>query len=172
MMRFVGTAITAVALVSLASIASAEVTVKLEGVHICCGACVKGINAAAGTAKVDVDKDGASVTIHAADNAAAQKVVDALAAAGYHGESDSKEVTMKNDSGAPSGKVTKLTVTGIHNCCGGCAKAIVSAVKDVEGVQAPDLKGKVTTFTVEGNFDAAKLIEALYDAGFHAKVAK
>jgi len=63
---------------------------------------------------------------------------------------------------------TKLEVKGVHICCPVCEKAIV---KKVEGVDSDDTKPKETTFTVKGNFDAAKLVKALNDGGLHVKVS-
>jgi copper chaperone CopZ len=62
--------------------------VELKGVHLCCDACVDGV----GVALKDVegveshcDIGNRTVTL-TSDDAAAQKALDALAAAGYHGE--------------------------------------------------------------------------------------
>src|SRR6185295_2991863 len=108
--------------------------------------------------------------ITAKDAASAQKAVDALAAAGYHGKTDNAEIVMKDNSGAPEGKVTRLEITGIHNCCDACTEDIEKAVKGVAGVKSDTAKAKVTTFAVEGDFDAKAVVKALNDAGFHATV--
>jgi copper chaperone CopZ len=79
---------------------------------------------------------------------------------------------VKDDSGARPGKVKSLTVTGAHNCCGACCRAIKATVKKVEGVQEDTAMPKEKTFTVSGDFDAAELVKALNAAGFHVKVAK
>ncbi|HEX3870362.1 MAG TPA: hypothetical protein VHV77_08000, partial [Pirellulales bacterium] len=106
-----------------------------------------------------------------ADNAmAAQKAISAIAAAGYHGKSNHDTLTMKEDSGAPSGNVTTLELTGIHNCCGACTKAAHKAVSEVEGYKSDNLVPKQSTFIVEGDFSAKDLVKALNDAGFHVKV--
>ncbi len=113
----------------------AETKVELKNVHLCCGQCVK----IAGNIlkKIDgvsgaCDQDAKTITITAADDKSAQKAVDALAAGGFHGDTGSKEVTIKDDSGVSAGKVTTLTLTGIHNCCGQCNKAIKATVKKVD----------------------------------------
>lgn len=171
-MRIIRSGMLAIALsFALASAAFAEVKVQLSDVHICCGACVKGIQKAVDGlgATVDIDRDGGSVKITAANEAAAQKVVDAITAAGYHGASDNDKVKVKDESGAAGGAVKRLKVGGVHNCCGGCANAIRDAIKGVPGVKGDDLKSKATEFVVEGDFNAAEVIKALYAAGFHAK---
>ncbi len=160
---------------ALAGAAPAETKVELKNVHLCCGGCVK----LAGAILKDVDGVKAScdqkkktITITAVDGKAAQKALDALAAGGFHGDTGSKSLAIKDDSGASAGKVKSLTVTGAHNCCGQCCRALKATVKKVEGVTADTAKPKEKTFTVSGDFDAAELVKALNAAGFHVKVSK
>jgi copper chaperone CopZ len=152
----------------------AETKVELKNVHLCCGACVKAVGNVLKKEGVQgkCDQKARTVTITAADDKAAQKAVDALAAAGFHGDTGSKSVAVKDDSGVKAGKVKSLTLTGIHNCCRLCCKTIKATVKKVEGVTEDDAEPKVNTFTVKGDFDAAALVKALNDAGFHVKVKK
>jgi mercuric ion binding protein len=160
---------------ALAGMARAETKVELKGVHLCCGACVKAANdilKQVDGVKGACDAKGKKITITATDDQAAQKALDALAAGGFHGDTGSKEVAIKDDSGATEGKVKKATVSGIHNCCGQCTGGIKRALKNVEGATANTLKPKETTFEVTGDFDAAELVKALNKAGFHVKVEK
>ena len=92
----------ALAVVLVAGAVRAETKVELKGVHLCCGQCVKtvgtvlkGIDGVQGKC----DQKEKTVTITAPDDKTAQKAVDALAAAGFQGESNNKAVTMKDDSG-------------------------------------------------------------------------
>jgi copper chaperone CopZ len=165
----------ALAVVLVAGAVRAETKVELKGVHLCCGQCVKtvgtvlkGIDGVQGKC----DQKEKTVTITAPDDKTAQKAVDALAAAGFQGESNNKAVTMKDDSGVKAGKVKSLTVSGVHNCCAQCCKAIKATVKKVDGVKDDTAKPKEDTFEVTGDFDAADLIKALNAAGFHVKVKK
>jgi mercuric ion binding protein len=153
--------------------ARAETKVELKGVHLCCPACVKavaGILKEIDGVKGKCDREKKTVTITAPDDAAAQKALDALAAGGFHGDTGNKDLTIKDDSGAPKGKVKSLELTGTHNCCGACCMAIKKTVKKVDGVTGDTAKPKAATFKVEGDFDAGELIKALNDAGFHVKV--
>ena len=164
-----------VAVLALAGAARADTTVELKNTHLCCPACVKAVGAIikeveGATAKCD--QKAHTVTITAKDDATAQKAIDALAAGGFHGDTGTKDVTVKDDSGVEKGKVKSLTLTGIHNCCGQCNTAIKAAVKKVDGVKADTCKTKLTTFEVTGEFDAEELVKALNDAGFHVKVKK
>jgi mercuric ion binding protein len=158
-----------------ATSARAETTVELKGVHLCCGSCVRGVNAIIKKidgVKVVCDQKNGTVTLTAADEQTAQKALDALAAGGYHGETGNKDLAIKDDSGAAAGKVGSLSVSGIHNCCPSCCRAIKATVKKVPGVSGDTAKPKQGSFTVSGDFDSAELVKALNAAGFHVKVEK
>jgi copper chaperone CopZ len=91
------------AVVLLASSARAETTVTLTGVHLCCAPCVQAINEAVkeiSGAKVKADRETRSVTITADNAATAQKAVDTIADAGFHGTSDHDTVRIP-DNRAP-----------------------------------------------------------------------
>jgi periplasmic mercuric ion binding protein len=153
----------------------AETKVEVKGVHLCCPACVKGVGAAlkdVDGVKGVCDTKAKTVTLTAADDATIQKGIDALAAAGYHGELDTKSVKFPSDSGATVGKVKSLTLEGVHNCCRACNNAIKKAVAKVPGVTGDTAKAKSETFEVTGDYDATKLIHELHEAGFHAKIKK
>lgn len=167
----------AASLVVLASgaTATADTTVTLKGTHLCCGQCVVAVGTILKT--VDgvtgkCDQKTGTVTLTAKDEATAQKAVDALAAGGFHGTTDSKTVTVKEDSGVTAGKVKTLTLVGVHNCCGTCNKAITTAVGKVTGVTGNTAKARSDTFEVTGEFDAAEVVKALNAAGYHVKVKK
>lgn len=159
----------------LAAAVAAETKVELKGVHLCCPACtkavagiLKGVEGVTGKC----DAKAGTVTITARDKAAASKAIEALAAGGFHGSTDNKDLAIKDDSGVTEGKVASLTITGAHNCCGSCTQAIKASLKKVDGVTGDTVKPKKDTFEVTGNFDAAALVKALNDAGFHVKVKK
>jgi copper chaperone CopZ len=162
-------------MLALAGAAQAETTVEVKGVHLCCPGCVKVVGSILGKVegvKGVCNQQKKTVTITAPDDKTAQAALDALAAGGFHGDTGNKDLAMKEDSGAEKGKVTSLTVTGTHNCCGACCRAIKATVKKVEGVKEDTAKPKEDTFTVSGDFDAAELVKALNAAGFHVKVKK
>jgi mercuric ion binding protein len=168
------TAVAGLFLMGLTPVVRADTTVELKGVHLCCPACVKAVGEIVKKegAAPKCDMKAKTVSITAKDDATAQKVLDALAAGGFSGESDNKDLKMKDDSGVEKGKVKTLTVTGVHNCCGACCKAIKETVKKVDGVKGDTAKPKTDTFDVTGDFDAAELVKALNAAGFHVKVKK
>ena len=154
---------------------AAETKVEVKDTHLCCGQCVRAVDHI--LKKVDgvtgkCDQKAGTIAITAKDAAAAQKALDALAAGGFHGTTDSKDLKMKDDSGVTKGKVKTVTLEGVHNCCGACNKAIVAALGKVSGVTGNTAKPRGTSFDVTGDFDAAEVVKALNDAGYHVKVKK
>jgi len=155
--------------------ARAETTIELKGVHLCCPACTAAVKSALHdldgvTATCDQKKK--TVSISAPDDSAAQKALDALAAHGFHGDTGNSTLKIKDDSGVTAGKVTSVTLAGVHNCCGSCNKAIKKAIKKVDGVTGDTATPKADSLTVTGNFDAVDLVKALNAAGFHVTVQK
>ena len=153
----------------------ADTKVELKNTHLCCGQCVKAVEEI--LKKVDgatgkCDQKAGVVSITAKDDETAQKALDALAAGGFHGTTDNKDLKVKDDSGVTKGKVKTLTLEGVHNCCGQCNKAINAAVGKVAGVTGNTAKAKSDTFEVTGEFDAEELVKALNAAGYHVKVKK
>ena len=162
----------ALALIASATVARADEKVTLSGVHNCCGGCTNGLKKAVGTvAGVTSEFAGDKVTLTAAKNEDLQKAVDAIVAAGYTGVSD--KATVKATAGTgPDEKVTALTVTGTHMCCGKCVMAAKKAVAAVDGVKSDTIAAGSTTFKVEGDFNAKALMEALAKAGFTGTATK
>jgi copper chaperone CopZ len=155
--------------------ARADTKVELKDTHLCCPQCVRAVGEI--LKKVDgasgaCDQKAGKVTITAKDDATAQKALDALAAGGFHGTTDSQTLKIKDDSGVTKGKVKSLTLEGVHNCCGQCNRAITAAVGKVAGVTGNTAKPKTDSFEVSGDFDAAELVKALNAAGYHVKVKK
>ncbi len=67
---------------------------------------------------------------------------------------------------------TTLTMTGLHNCCGSCAKGITKAGMSVgEGVtiDVPE-KSSTVTITSKKKGDAMKAAEAIIAAGYFGKI--
>lgn len=159
----------------LYSNAQAQTKVEVKGVHLCCGACVSAVNKivkGVDGVKAVCDQAGKRITITAPDKETAQKTLDALAAGGFHGDTGNKDLAMKEDSGVTAGKVTKLKVVGIHNCCQSCTRDIKNALKKVDGVTKDTAASRKSSFEVTDDFDAAQVIKALNEAGYHAKVQK
>lgn len=150
------------------------VKVEIKDVHLCCGQCVNAVNKAVGEIeglKAACDQEGGAIQLEAKDLATAQKGVDAIAEAGYHGSIEADNPKFPETTDVPEGKVKSLKLDGVHNCCPGCTSAVVEALESVDGVEANTLKPRMKAFEVTGDFEAAAVIEALNAAGFHVKVA-
>jgi mercuric ion binding protein len=154
--------------------AGAEVKVTVSATHLCCGQCLRGVDAAlkdvAGV-KHTSNQQAKTIELVAESKEAAQKAIDALAAAGFYGKLDSDQVKFPPiQTGAEMAQ--RLELTGIHNCCGACTNAIKAAVTAVPGVTGTDIQNRKTSFVVEGNFKPGELVQALLNAGFYVQVKK
>jgi copper chaperone CopZ len=158
----------------LAPVAQAETKVTLSGVHLCCPQCVNAVGATlkdVSGVKGQCSQKDKSIVLTAESSEAAQKAVDALAAAGFYGKPDSDVVKFKPIE-VPKGNVQRLEVSGVHNCCGQCANIIKGAIGKVKGVSANTVGAKKEAFVVEGDFSANELVDALLAEGFHVQVKK
>jgi copper chaperone CopZ len=177
----VGVAILAMAGLLVAAANEPVVKVEVKGMHLCCGGCeggAKGAVEGGGAMEASTDKASGTLTFSVADDAAAVKALEKLAAAGFWGTIDSKTIALKDDSGTvlpPKAKpvqVSSGTFKGAHNCCDACNKALVEAIKGVEGVESEECKAKEATFTVKGAYDPAALVKAVNAAGYHVTLDK
>lgn len=164
--------ITALAVVHAAE--AADVTVKINNVHLCCDSCVNGASNA--VAKVDgatanIDKTTRVIEITGSDAATVQKAADALIKAGYFGESADPSTKMVSDTGAKGSKVQSLKVEGVHLCCPKCVKAVHQALQTVPGVTGDTAQKKVDFFVVTGDFNDADVFAALQKIGLTGKEA-
>jgi copper chaperone CopZ len=173
MSRIFALGVATVALLLVAEV-RAETKVTISGTHLCCGQCVTAVNTTLKEIKGVTHKanqQAKTIELTAENDEAAQKAVNALAAAGFCGKTDSDKVKYA-DIAASQDAVERLEVEGVHNCCGQCTTAIKKAVTGVSGVTGTGVKAKETSFVVEGKFKPADLVKALVDAGFYVKVKK
>lgn len=152
-----------------ASLAQAETTVTMEGVHNCCKGCTNGIvKAAAGLKDTTVTADGETVTIVAKTKSNAKKAVEAIMDAGYYGKLSDESIAAASRTSEK--KLTDVTVSGAHLCCQKCVNAMTAAVKEVPGVTSYTIENKAKTFTVQGQFTESDLLASMNKAGFHGTV--
>jgi periplasmic mercuric ion binding protein len=157
-----------------AATAQAEVKVTVSKMHICCKGCTMAIQKAVADipeVKATVDQENTSTVLVAEKAESVQKAIDAIAKAGFHGKLDNKEVKFKEEK-TPEGKVQRLEVYSVHNCCPACVKAIKTALAKVDGVTADTCENKKDSFVIEGDFAAKDALAALHKAGFHASLTK
>ncbi|GAB4143514.1 MAG: hypothetical protein Tsb009_14670 [Planctomycetaceae bacterium] len=150
--------------------------VSVEGTHICCGACVKGIEKALGGAKgvsdVKIDKEKKTISFKAEDRKGVRSGIVALARAGFAGQIkiDGKAIGRRKKKGkkAKARLVSNPTLRGPHNCCPGCAKAIATALKGVDGVKNVQCEKRIIKITGD-DVNVGAAIAALRKAGFAAR---
>jgi periplasmic mercuric ion binding protein len=154
---------------------AADVTVQLSNVHLCCDSCVKGVDKAVATvagATAVSDQDAKTVTVTAADQAAAQQAVNALTAAGYFGVSNNPAIKVDATTGATDASVQSLTVSDVHLCCKKCVTAVNKALDKVAGVKANTAAKDAKSFEVTGDFKPTEVFSALQEAGLTGKAGK
>jgi copper chaperone CopZ len=180
-MKILGAVLVAGSIAALVGMASPDVKVEIKGLHLCCGGCEGAATKAitdGGGKDAKADKGAGTITFSASNEKNAQKALDSLAKAGFYGDTGNKALMIHDDSGVVSNpkkaapKVMSLSLQGAHNCCGACAKGIKAALAKVDGYESDDVKDKDGKFTVKGNFEAAAVIKALNDAGYHVTVSK
>lgn len=64
---------------------------------------------------------------------------------------------------------TTLTMTGVHNCCKGCANGITKAAAGMKDVTVTP-EGKTVTIVAKKKSDAKKAAEAIIAAGYYGKI--
>jgi copper chaperone CopZ len=168
------TALGIVSLLCLASSVAAETKVTISDTHLCCGQCLKAVEATLKDmpgVKHTSSQQAKTIEIVADSDEAAQKAVDALAAAGFYGKLNNDKIKFKPVAAGDTA-VEKLEVAGVHNCCGQCTTAIKKAVTSVSGVTGTDVKAKDTSFSVDGKFKPVDVVKALLDSGFYVQVKK
>ena len=173
-MRRIVTHLSLSLVLAFAAATSAETKVTISDTHLCCGQCLRAVDSTlkdmAGV-KHKSSQEAKTIEITAESDAAAQKAIDALAAAGFYGKLDNDKVKYKPVA-AGDAAVEKLEVAGVHNCCGACTNAIKKAVTSVSGVTGTNVKAKEESFAIEGKFKPADVVKALLDAGFYVEVKK
>jgi periplasmic mercuric ion binding protein len=74
-------------------------------------------------------------------------------------------LVMSGSATAPA--ETKVTVKGVHLCCGSCVKGVAAALKGVEGVRPScDQKAGTVTLTAQSDEAAQRALDALGAAGY------
>jgi copper chaperone CopZ len=151
--------------------------VEVKGPHICCKQCVKAVGGILskvdGVSDAKCDIKGKTVTFTATDEKAAKAGVKALFDGGFFGAvtNDGKELKLDVGGAKKGDKVDKVTVKGVHACCGQCNKAIKGLFKDstvtIEG------EGAQRTIVIEGGeLYRGTVLQALRKAGFNGNVEK
>jgi copper chaperone CopZ len=175
--KCVGAVLVALLVVVLAGGAGeGPMTVTVSEIHLCCPGCVKAIEKAVAEVegvKATVSQDDGTAVLTAARPEEVQKALDEVAKAGFSGKIEDEaaaKLVAFQPIRTPDGKVAKLEVSHIHNCCRGCSDVIKEALEGIEGVTSNTVEPKKAEFVVEGDFVAADVVQSLLDSGFYVEV--
>ncbi|MBI1832865.1 MAG: cation transporter [Planctomycetes bacterium] len=171
-MRYLYASLAAAVLAASSAVAS---DVELKGPHICCPQCVTAVSkilgAVDGVSNAKADSKTKTVTFTAADDKAAKAGVKALFDGGFFGKAFADGKELKVDAPAAKGdKTGKVTLKGVHACCGACHSAIKKIFEDskvsITGT------GPQRTIVIEGaGLEPSAVLSALRGKGFNGKVA-
>jgi copper chaperone CopZ len=151
--------------------------VTVKKAHVCCGACVTAVKKTLGdlegiTNGTASQKDK-TITFDAADDAAAQRGIEALAKAGFHGTAThgDKALAYPKTKAKEGDVADSLTFTGVHLCCKQCEVGAKAALVNVKNVKAITVDTKTKTVTITGEkVDVLEAIAAFNDGGFHGNL--
>lgn len=156
---------------------SAQVTIK--GVHLCCGSCSAGAEAALegidGISKTGIDRNTKLISFTASSKDAANEAIKSLASEGFYGVATFGKDELKwPDSGAKKGnKVSSVVLEGVHLCCGACVTGAKEALEKLEAATEIDIDRNAEVITVKGKeLDEVAVVAALNKGGFYAKVKR
>ncbi len=148
--------------------------VDVKNVHLCCGACVKGVNEALkdveGLSGLNIDKDAGSIVFQAETSEVARNAITELAKAGFAGRAKMGDERIKLPKiDVPKGTTSSaFAVNDVHLCCGGCVKGVKEALKDLEGVTEVGGDTETGVVTIKGDdVDVRGAVRALRKAGFN-----
>ena len=156
--------------------------VAIEGVHICCGACIKAMTAALaeveGVSDPRFNRDEQSMTFSAGNRPAARSGMSTLLHAGFGGEftHDGKKLTPALPKIKTGTKSDRITFSGVHLCCSWCYEDAVGSLEDVDGVTKAVIvkraqKTPQKTIVVTGKaIDLLEARRALLGAGLYGKM--
>lgn len=176
-MKIVASTLFAVCLMVFAvpQLEAGDVTVKKA--HVCCGSCVTAVKKCLadveGVTKAAADQNSKTITFVAADDAAAEKGIAALAKAGFHGTAThgDKALAFPKPKTKKGEKTNSITFTGVHLCCGACVRGAKESLENVKNVKVIDVDTKTKTVTLTGEkIDLAEAIKAFNDGGFHGNL--
>ncbi len=143
--------------------ANARLEFIIEGAH--CGSCVNKIETALkatpGVTFAEMNLVLRTVTVEG--SASVNELLSAVEQAGYKAELNSPSQNSVAD---------QITLDVEGATCGSCVSRIEKALQATTGVTSASMNLAQRTVSVEGKAEAATLITAIENAGYHAKVAE
>ncbi len=146
--------------------------VVVRGVRICCERCeadlLEVLDQVPGIQAVEIDRQARRVEFRAVEHEDCQQALEALSAAGFHGEVrlDDRPLAMPVEPLNVNLRADQVRFTGVHLCCEQCAEAVARAYRHAREVQSVDCDLKAGSVTLTGKsipvFSARR---ALFSAG-------
>jgi mercuric ion binding protein len=171
-MRPIVVAVAALSAAVLGPSAGRADNVKITGVHLCCGSCVRAaqgiLGKVEGVSDIACDQAAQTVTFTAVDAKTTQKAFDRLLAGGFFGRAtaDGKELPVKNEAGKDG--VKQVTVQDVHVCCKKCQAAVEKLFPKNRATVSGSGAQRTVTVSGEG-LNPAGVLETLRKAGFNGK---
>ena len=161
-------------------VAAADRTpVQVEKIHLCCGKCSKDLSEALssveGIEQVEVDRKTGSARFISPSDEKTQEALGAMEEAGFFGTATQgdKKLAVPSEKIDTDLKADRIIFSGVHLCCGGCAKGVVKGYADLKDVVAVDCDTDEGTVTLTGKeLSVAEMRDALHKAGFSGKLVR
>ena len=178
-MRALQTSMAALVFLAICGNVAEAARVTIKGVHLCCGACVAGVDDALedvkGVSSVAADRNSKIVAFTAADDEAAKAGIEALAKAGFHGSAvhGDKKLSFPASGAKKGEKANKITLTGLHLCCGACVTGAQEALQIVKGASTIEFDRMLGIARIIGKeIDVTAAVAALNKGGFHGTLKR
>lgn len=163
-----------------AKVAAADGTpVQVEKIHLCCGKCSKDLNEALGSVEgieqIEVDRKTGSARFLSPSDEKTQAALGAMEEAGFFGTATQgdKKLTVPTEKIDADLRADRIVFSGVHLCCGGCAKGVVKGYADLTDVVAVDCDTDEGTVTLTGKgLSVSDMRDALHKAGFSGKLVR
>lgn len=168
-----------VASFAISSRAADLAPVQLESLHLCCGKCSDALTEALASVEgindIDIDRKKGTARFVSPNTDKTEAALAAMAAAGFFGTARQadKEVDIPAEEIDADLKADRIVFTGVHLCCGGCARGVAKGFADQKDVVAVDCDTDAGTVTLTGkDLPVAEMRDTLNKAGFHGKLVR
>lgn len=153
--------------------------VQIEELHLCCGKCSDALTEALasvdGINDIDVDRKTGSARFFSPSAEKTEAALAAMASAGFFGTAlqGDKVLAIPAEEIDADLKSDRIVFTGVHLCCGGCARGVAKGFEDQKEVVAVDCDTDAGTVTLTGkDLSVAEMRDTLNKAGFHGKLVR
>lgn len=160
-------------------VAADRTPVQVERIHLCCGKCSKNLSEALGSVEgieqIEVDRKTGSARFISPSDEKTAAALGAMEQAGFFGTATQgdKKLTVPSEKIDADLKADRIVFSGVHLCCGGCAKGVVKGYVDSQDVVAVDCNIEEGTVTLTGKeLSVADMRDALHKAGFGGKLVR